>query len=60
MQQVRIICKCGYFWITSINDSISIATIHEYFLNKSFNVGTDDNEKIVIPNQVLFKGIDYI
>ena len=31
-----------------------------YFINKPFNVGTDEVEKIVIPYSVLFKGIDYI
>lgn len=59
MQQIKILCECGYSWITSINDNISITTAKEYFINKSFNVGSDEKEKIVIPNQVLFKGLDY-
>lgn len=60
MQIIKIICKCGYSRETSINDNVSIAEAKSYFINKPFNVGTDEVEKIVIPYSVLFKGIDYI
>ena len=40
--------------------NVSIAEAKSYFINKPFNVGTDEVEKIVIPYSVLFKGIDYI
>ena len=60
MEVIKIFCNCGYSWETSINDSVSIQEVKGYFINKPFNVGTDEVEKIVIPCQVLFKGIDYI
>ena len=60
MQVIKIFCNCGYSWETSINDAVSIQEAKGYFINKPFNVGTDEVEKIVIPSQVLFKGIDYI
>lgn len=59
MQQIRIICKCGYEWETLINNKVSISAAKRYFLNMPFNVGNDNNEKIVYPMQVLFKGLDY-
>ena len=59
MQEIKIICKCGYSWITSINSNISIKEAKSYFINKAFNVGEDEMEKIVIPVTVLFKDIDY-
>ena len=60
MQTIEIFCACGYSWTTTINDDVSIAEVKSYFINKPFNVGTDEVEKIVIPCSVLFKGIDYI
>ena len=60
MQVIKILCNCGYSWETSINDNVSIQEAKGYFINKPFNAGTDEVEKIVIPCQVLFKGIDYI
>ena len=60
MQVIKILCNCGYSWETSINDTVSIQEVKQYFINKPFNVGTDEVEKIVIPNQVLFKGLDYL
>ena len=59
MQQIKIICKCGYEWETLINSKVSISAAKRYFLNMPFNVGTDENEKIVYPAQVLFKELDY-
>lgn len=59
MQQIKIICKCGYEWETLINSKVSIGAAKRYFLNMPFNVGNDENEKIVYPMQVLFKGLDY-
>lgn len=59
MQVIKILCKCGYSWETSINDTLSIQEVKGYFINKHFNVGTDEVEKIVMPNVVLFKEIDY-
>ena len=59
MQQIKIICKCGYEWETLINSNVSISAAKRYFLNMPFNVGTDENEKIVYPMQVLFKELDY-
>ena len=59
MQQIKIICKCGYEWETLINDKVSISAAKRYFLNMPFNVGNDENEKIVYPMQVLFKDLDY-
>ena len=59
MQQIKIICKCGYEWETLINSKVSISVAKRYFLNMPFNVGNDENEKIVYPAQVLFKGLDY-
>ena len=59
MQQIKIICKCGYEWETLINSKVSISVAKRYFLNMPFNVGTDENEKIVYPMQVLFKELDY-
>ena len=58
MQVIKILCKCGYSWETSINDAVSIQEVKGYFINKPFNVGSDEFEKIVIPNQILFKEID--
>ena len=60
MEVIKILCNCGYSWETSINDTVSIQEAKGYFINKPFNAGTDEVEKIVIPCQVLFKGIDYI
>ena len=60
MQVIKILCNCGYSWTTTVNDNVSITEAKSYFINKPFNVGTDEVEKIVIPSQVLFKGIDYI
>lgn len=60
MQVIKILCNCGYSWETSINDLYSIQEVKGYFIDKPFNVGSDEVEKIVIPNQVLFKGIDYL
>ena len=59
MQQIKIICKCGYEWETLINSKVSISAAKRYFLNMAFNVGNDENEKIVYPMQVLFKELDY-
>ena len=59
MQEIKIICKCGYSWSTSINDNISIKEVESYFINKAFNVGTDEKEIFVIPTNILFKDIDY-
>ena len=59
MQQIKIICHCGYEWETLINAKVSISAAKRYFLNMPFNVGTDENEKIVYPAQVLFEGLDY-
>ena len=59
MQQIKIICKCGYEWETLINSKVSINAAKRYFLNMPFNVGSDENEKIVYPAQVLFEGLDY-
>ena len=59
MQQIKIICKCGYEWETLINSKVSISVAKRYFLNMPFNVGNDENEKIVYPVQVLFKELDY-
>ena len=59
MQQIKIICKCGYKWETLINAKVSIRDVRRYFLNMPFNVGNDENEKIVYPVRVLFEGLDY-
>lgn len=53
MQVIKILCNCGYSWETSINDVVSIQEAKGYFINKPFNVGTDEVEKIVIPYSVL-------
>ena len=50
MQQIKIICKCGYEWETLINSKVSISAAKRYFLNMPFNVGNDQNEKIVTVN----------
>lgn len=60
MQVIKILCNCGYSWETSINNGVSIQDAKEYFIKKPFNIGTDEDEKIVIPYSVLFKGVDYI
>ena len=60
MQVIKILCNCGYSWTTTVNDNVSIVEAKSYFINKPFNVGTDEVEKIVIPYSVLFKKIDYI
>ena len=44
---------------TLINSKVSISAAKRYFLNMPFNVGNDENEKIVYPMQVLFKDLDY-
>ena len=33
MQQIKIICKCGYEWETLINSKVSISAAKRYFLN---------------------------
>lgn len=59
METIKIICKCGYSWVTLVNDNLSIKEVNEYFINKTFNVGSDELEKFVIPVSVLFKDLDY-
>ena len=60
MQAIKILCNCGYSWETSINDTVSIQEVKEYFINKPFNVGSDEVEKIVFPIAVSFEGLDYV
>ena len=60
MQTIKIICKCGNEWEASINENASFKDIDDYFINKPFNIGTDEDEKIVYPERVLFKGLDYL
>lgn len=58
-QEIKIECRCGYSWVTTVNSKASITEIKKYFLNKPFNIGTDEEEKIVVPSNVLFKDLDY-
>ncbi|MFZ2715315.1 MAG: hypothetical protein WAX68_09770 [Streptococcus suis] len=47
-------------WNTCINPNMSDEEIEKYFLNKFFDVGSDEVEKIVFPIAVSFEGLDYI
>jgi len=43
---VKVICECGYSWLTSMNEHVTEEQAIKYFVGQTFNIGTYPKEQM--------------